>query len=262
MTKAEKYHYADFTEDNYRRLLRLAKERYRFISYAQHNEAGHNLLWRHDVDYSLHRSLALARIEQEEGVSSTYFIYPHCHFYNLFDIEVTNCAKEIVALGHNIGLHADFGYVNGSFSTPQERLAFITNEKTMIETILGCRLEALSFHQPELRDMLSITDSTYAGMINTYSQAIFDRYAYCSDSNGHWRHRRLEEVLRDESINNLQVLTHPAWWAPTPMPPAHRIMRCVEGRAAATWQRYCDELADSNRQNENFGAEDFEGKYD
>jgi hypothetical protein len=35
---------------------------------------------------------------------------------------------------------------------------------------------------------------------------------YCSDSNGYWRVRRLEDVLREAKDERLQVLTHAEWW--------------------------------------------------
>ncbi len=258
MTPAEKHRYADFTEENYRKLIKLAKERFQFVGYAEHETQGDTVLWRHDVDYSLHRARALARIEHEEGVKSTFFIYPHCYFYNLFDIEVLKCATEILSLGHDIGLHADFGFICDCFTDKKAREEFFMQEKALMENALGCSLSAISFHQPELRNVLDLNDSHYVGMINTYSKDISQRYEYCSDSNGHWRYRRLDEVLKDTSISNLHVLTHPAWWTPEALSPAARIMRCIQGQKEATWRRYCEELKASKRENENYGAEEFQ----
>ncbi len=256
MTLAQQHHYADFTEENYRRLLALAQRRYIFISYPQHAQPGRNILWRHDVDYSIHRALALARIEHEAGVKATYFIYPHCSFYNLFEWEVASRVREIIALGHDIGLHADHGFLADYFSDDEQREAFLRREKAFMEELFGQKLVAVSFHQPELRNKLGETDATYSGMINTYSAEIFSRYSYCSDSNGHWRYRRLEEVLLDERIENLQILTHPAWWTPEVLAPAKRIMRCLDGREKAAWALYCGELEMAGRASENYGVEE------
>lgn len=72
MSQSHQQMYSDFIEENYRRLLRLAKQRYSFIRYPDYAKEGTNILWRHDVDYSILRSLALAAIEHEEGVNSTF----------------------------------------------------------------------------------------------------------------------------------------------------------------------------------------------
>ena len=55
------YYFDDFTEDNYRQLIKLAKSNYNFIKYEDYNKKGKNLLWRHDIDFSVHRALKLAR---------------------------------------------------------------------------------------------------------------------------------------------------------------------------------------------------------
>ena len=73
----------DFTLDHYRELLRLAKSKYDIASYDDPSFSNNSLLWRHDVDLSLERSLILAKIENEEGFKATYFVNPHSEFYNL-----------------------------------------------------------------------------------------------------------------------------------------------------------------------------------
>jgi len=58
----------DFTECHYRQLLGLAKETYRFARYDAIDWEARFILWRHDLDFSLNRAAALARIEAEEGI--------------------------------------------------------------------------------------------------------------------------------------------------------------------------------------------------
>jgi len=78
----------------------------------------------------------------------------------------------------------------------------------------------------------------YAGMINTYSDFFQTQVGYCSDSNGYWRNRRLENVLSEATDERLQVLTHPAWWQDTVMSPVERLEHCIQGRAEHTRQWY------------------------
>ena len=254
MTKEQEFHYADFTEENYARLLNIAKENFDFILYPDFSKPGRNILWRHDVDYSIQRALALARIEHSLGIRSTYFIYTHCPIYNVLELDATKMVKEIAAMGHSLGLHADNGFYAGLFGDEAEIIHHIELERNHLESVFGHKLEAISFHQPGYRNMQHIKDDLYAGMINVYSRSIFDRYRYCSDSNGYWRFQRLEDVLRDESIQALQVLTHPGWWVPTPLSPAARIKRAIDGRANDNWALYCRELAECDRLN--IGLED------
>lgn len=110
MTNAERYHFADFTRENYRRLLRLARQTYAFRTYANFGQDECFVLWRHDVDYSVHAAQKMARIEAEEGVVTTYLLHLHNVYYNLLEREVTDCVRDILALGHEIGLHFDTDY--------------------------------------------------------------------------------------------------------------------------------------------------------
>lgn len=243
-------YYEDFTEENYRRLVRLAKQRYTFISYPQHEQEGHNVLWRHDVDYSIARSLALAKIEVEEEVRSTFFVYPHCPFYNLLDVDTARQMREILKMGHSLGLHLDVGFMADYYGAyGDEAKALVNREKELMETLFDAPIHVVSFHQPELRGLMDTKQPTFQGMINVYADSIFNRYTYSSDSNGYWRFARMEDVLRDESLTDVQVLTHPAWWTPGVLTPAQRIMRTIKGRARSSWKRYSAELTESGRNN-------------
>src|SRR5262245_42900343 len=94
---------SDFTEAEFRELVRLAKRRYRFIGYPEAIAAEQpSILWRHDIDVSPHRALALARIESDEGVRSTWFILLHSEHYNALEAEITHVLAELPRLGHEI----------------------------------------------------------------------------------------------------------------------------------------------------------------
>lgn len=54
----------DFTEKNYRSLIKKAKKKFKFLFYGDKSEVNH-VLWRHDVDFSMHRALKLAEIERK-----------------------------------------------------------------------------------------------------------------------------------------------------------------------------------------------------
>lgn len=244
MKNSEKYHFNDFTRQNYRRLLKIAKKKYNFRNFTNFNKNERFILWRHDVDFSVHSALALAKIEFSESIKSTYFLHIHNIFYNLFEKEISDKVRKIIQLGHSIGLHFDTHYYSIKRSTDLEK--YLRFEKKILEQTFKVKINVFSFHNTSPL-VLSFNKIEYAGMINTYSRYFKEKIHYCSDSNGYWRHERLEDILTVLNPKNLQVLTHPAWWQKEPMSPKERIRRCIKGRAVKTEVKYSQTLKQFNR---------------
>lgn len=236
----------DFTVKSYRELLAIAKQEYAFVCYNAIPWAQRFVLWRHDCDYSLNRAHALARVEAAEGVRATYFLNPHCEFYNLFEKGQHRLVREIIEMGHEIGLHFDAAFHD---ITDEEKLEQqVVAEAKLLETLYGVKPSAFSFHNPVAAHMSCEAD-TYGGLVNCYSRRFKAEVPYCSDSNGYWRFRRLWDVLINANDTCLQVLTHPGWWQETALPPRQRIFRSVYGRAKATMRLYDAGLDAHGRQN-------------
>lgn len=240
------YNQDDFTTSHYRELLRLAKEEYQFIFYDEINFDQSFVLWRHDCDFSLNRSLRLAQIENEESVSSTFFLNPHCDFYNIFEKPQSKIISDILSLGHRIGLHFDSDYYDiSSESELDDKVAY---ESGLLSDLFGQEINVFSFHNPN-EFLLSCQKETYGGLINCYAKSFRDKVSYCSDSNGYWRFHRLQDFLVAKDKKHIQVLTHPGWWQETPMIARDRILRAAEGRAKALMQSYDALLSDHGRKN-------------
>lgn len=237
-------HDGDFTEEAYGALVRQARERYPFLSYTQAATAETGVLWRHDIDISAHRAVALARIEHEAGVHATYFVYLHSRFYNALEDAVVERLRMVVDLGHEFGLHFDPRFIPAAVSMTEA----VAAERQLLEGAIGSPLTALSFHDPDLPGMVMTGDDRIAGLVNATGQAITARFAYGSDSNGYWRFAPLAEVIAGAG-DRLQVLTHPEWWVPSPMPPRARVARAIEGRAAWAAAKYDAAIADAGREN-------------
>ena len=237
---------ADFTEAEYRRLLRLALASYRFIAFPEFRSAGPwSVVWRHDIDLSVHRARALARIEAEEGIRATYFLNLHSAFYNALETDVASRVREIVALGHDLGLHFDPTFYAGGATGLEEALA---SERRLLESVFETAVSSFSLHNPETAGWRDDRDEI-AGLVNAYGASLRGSFAYCSDSNGYWRFRRLRDVLEAAEDERLHVLTHPEWWVPEPMLPRARVARCIEGRATRQHERYERALAEMGRRN-------------
>jgi hypothetical protein len=235
----------DFTEEHYRELLRLAKGRYRFMGFGDAPSDEPSILWRHDVDISPQRALALARIEVAVGVRATYFVLLHSPMYNALEPAIVRIFEEIASLGHDLGLHFDPAFYEGSELEPLLRM-----ERTVLETTLRVPIDAFSWHNPWRGGWIESTDgASLAGMVNAYGAALRSRFSYVSDSHGIWRFRRLHDVLAAGDEAHLHVLTHPEWWVDEPMPPRARITRAVAGRAARNERDYDEAVAAMGRPN-------------
>jgi hypothetical protein len=124
----------------------------------------------------------------------------------------------------------------------------LAREKRVLEEFFDCQIRVFSFHIPSASTQ-AFGDLEYAGLINAYAEYFRREVPYCSDSNGYWRHRRLEDVLRKASDPRLQVLTHPELWQDTVMSPKQRVYRCIDGRAAKTRRWYDETLRTHGREN-------------
>ena len=228
--------YSNFTVAVYERLISRALQRYQFVAFPQALELPLSegsplpLLLRHDIDVSVHRGLRLAQIERAMGVPSTFFLLFHSSFYNLLEPEVSRKIEEILKLGHRLGLHFDLAYYNDIINLSQLEQR-ISDEAEFLFRIFGHKVEAVSFHNPEVGNALAYDQDLLAGLVNTYSGKLRRRYDYISDSNGHWRFRDLSEIFDSATSRPLHLLVHPEWWVEEALSPRHRISRAIEGRA-------------------------------
>lgn len=230
MTNREKYKFDDFTLANYERLVALAVEKgYNFISYTdEFIENRKDMLWRHDVEFEPDVALKMAEIEHKYSVKATYFFQIHSPFYNIFDKHYTDVFHKIYALGHDVGLHFDSHFYG--INDEAQLNKYIELDRTYFEAVMGVKIKTYSFHNttPFTQSCLK---TMYGGLINVYSSHFKEKYSYCGDSLGYWRFDRLEEVLNDDNIQHLQVLTHDANWTEEVLSPRKRVRKFVYDKA-------------------------------
>ncbi len=233
----------EFTVDRYAELLSAAAERYRFLRFTDNASQGDVALWRHDIDISPQRALALAKVEAASGVIATYFVQVSSRYYSVLEPEIASVLREIVALGHDIGLHFDAHVCSHQVSGDYDRrIAF---EAHILEEVAETRVASFTLHNSTTLVGVSLNEPYRAGLINGTCSDLRNSYSYCSDSNGLWRFRTLAEMIADPSVTRLYALTHPEWWQSEPMPPRQRLQRCIDGRK--NWlENYYDELLAAN----------------
>lgn len=230
MTNREKYNFEDFTFDNYKRLIQLAVDNgFHFILHKDDFVAERrDVIWRHDVEFEPELSLKMAEIENSIGVKATYFFQLHSEYYNSFDSFYRDIFHAIVSLGHHVGMHFDSHYWN---ITDESQLdEFIKLDKQYFERNFGVQIDTFSFHNttPFTQSCLKLN---YGGLINVYSSFFKEHYNYCSDSLGYWRYDRLEDVLCDEQVKHLQVLTHDGNWSTDVLSPRKRLVNLINNHA-------------------------------
>lgn len=241
---------APFTEQGYAWLLDMAAAKYRFVDAADiWNADSPAVVWRHDVDYSPHRALALARMEHERGLQAVYHVMLSSRYYNAFEPEIVAILREIAGMGHFLGAHVDldvFGDDDDTVSseTVRARAAF---ERRTIETILERPLTSTSFHNYTLNTKRVAQEDTIEGLPNLSATRWFKELKYVSDSNGLWRYENAHDVLSADAYPRLMVLTHPVWWTPEDMSPFARVLRSVDGRARANRDIYLKVLGRDGR---------------
>lgn len=166
---------------------------------------------RHDVDMDLKEAVKLANIEKEEGIRSTYFVLLTSEYYNLLAGDNFRCAREMLELGHEIGLHFDITAYNKDLSIDEVGGA-LKKEIELLEHILDIHVKSISWHIPRqdlLGKHLDFLDEMK--IWNAYDPYFYSGYKYVSDSMMRWR-EPVEEYIEKKEYQKLQILTHPIWY--------------------------------------------------
>jgi hypothetical protein len=166
-----------------------------------------HLILRHDVDMSLAKAAAMADLEAELRVRSTYFVLLRSELYNPFTPESVRVLGAIVERGHDIGLHLDASLY------PNEAAALDTaarRECGLLEDLVGRAVRTVSFHRPA--PALLGLERKLGGRDHAYHPHFYAEMGYCSDSRGRWGHGHPLDHPAVKAGTALQLLTHPIWW--------------------------------------------------
>lgn len=229
---------SSFNLKSYKQLLANAKgSGYRFISFAdasiksqnvsKDSGGGGRILLRHDVDVDLAAATEMAQIEANLGIQSTFFFMWRSPCYNLMSRSNQSFAEAILAMGHSIGLHYDQGFDDLHKLGSEETVESVNQQANWLETLLGCKVHAVSFHQPSTALLQAGVDCQTR--INTYDKVILKDFRYISDSNRVfplWINNEFicdpnevtstinsyDTALADCFPEDIQLLIHPMWW--------------------------------------------------
>lgn len=203
-----------FTQEEYASMIEKLKENsYIFAEFTEAEELLEKnipfVLMRHDVDMDLQLALEIAKIEAKLNVSSTFFFLLRTDHYNLFSDQGTNIVKQILDLGHHLGLHFD----NAAYPDMEvSKLAkACSKEAEVLENWFSKPINIVSYHRPS-EIVLQGSPKLSAPRKHTYMPLYTRNIKYCSDSTGNWRHGSPEDLEEFKQKKPLQILTHPIWW--------------------------------------------------
>ncbi|MFB9274559.1 hypothetical protein [Cohnella cellulosilytica] len=202
-----------FTYTNYIHVLQNAlQKRYKFVSFREMVENQKiyekKIILRHDIDISLEKAHRMAKLEAYLNIKSIYFIMVSSEFYNVSSPSSKDILTEIVAMGHEIGLH--FDNTAYKYQDLDEMRSLIFREAALLESIVNTDITAVSFHRPS-REILE-QNLNLNPMVNAYNHVFFNEIKYISDSRKTWIEKSIDEVINEDQYSKIQLLIHPIWW--------------------------------------------------
>ena len=189
------------------------------------------VLLRHDIDCEIERALPLARIEAGLGVRSTFFLMIRADLYNIFSESASAAVRQILALGHRLGLHFDMA-AYPELDNPADIAQAVWREASILADWFQRPVAAVSFHRPNALALAGDPGLT-APLPHTYMTRFTREMQYFSDSQGRWKHGAPLDSAAFHARRPLQILVHPVWWNETPVAPYEALLRLIDGKHEA-----------------------------
>lgn len=223
-----------FTYNSYAQLLSTIEEKgYIITDYHDYKDKERPCILRHDIDYSMEKAIELAEFETNLNVRSTWFVLVSGAFYNVFSSEVREQIAELIAMGHEIGLHFDETVYEKCNDFYQDYMIDkILMEKNLLESVTGVDVSVVSMHRPSKR-MLN-ENLKVPGMINSYSKEFFDNFKYVSDSRRRWR-EDVKKIVNSMSYEKLHILTHAFWYNEKELSLKETLFRYLDNSKYRIW---------------------------
>ena len=176
----------------YRRMLSdLAAAGYRMRATEDIGTSEQSVFMRHDVDVHLEGVVQFARLEREFGCRSTWFV-PVTFNFNVLHERNSQVLRELVAFGHNIGLHYD-----PLVTRTREDLR---RQIRVLENASGFKVRSVTSHKP----------GSIESRVDTSDWRVPIHSEYVSDSGRRWRDDRLMRLVHKQE--SFMLLTHVEHW--------------------------------------------------
>ncbi|STX29746.1 Uncharacterised protein [Legionella beliardensis] len=207
-----------FSYDTYKRLIKDLMKVMPLIDFADVQDHDERFfLLRHDVEFSIEKAFAMAKLEHEKmGISSSYFFQIRNDSYNPLSYRSKELIQNIHAMGHKIGLHVN----TGSQKDFSQITSSVKQDVELLQNGLGIAIDRFSWHRPS-HELLK-KNIKIKGLINTYDKRFFHFYGnkpqdilkiyYYSDSEHIWKYGDPLNILH-KPVKKMQLLIHPYSWS-------------------------------------------------
>ena len=208
----------------YRHLLAdLAEQGYRMRPTEDIGTSEQSVFMRHDVDVHLDDIIQFARLEREFGCRSTWFV-PVTFNFNVLHKPNSDVLRQLVAFGHNIGLHYD-----PLVTKTREDLR---RQVRVLENACGFRVRSVTSHKP----------GSIQSRVDTGEWKVPIHTEYVSDSGRRWRDDRLMRLVHKQE--SFMLLTHVEHWLSSQVALTDHFAHSILPRAIRLAQQHAVEVLD------------------
>jgi len=201
---------SDFTYSGYLNLLSDLKQNgYKIGTLKDFPDSGPAVILRHDIDFSIPQALKMAKLDSQLGINSTFFVLLTSPFYNALSENNITILKEIIMLGHEIGLHYDCSAFENY--TQEQMTSQISAQITILELFTEIKISSISQHKPAT----SKIRPRFSGFRDAYDPKYTSELAYLSDSRMQFSVKDVPDFF-NKNLRS-QLLIHPIWWDETRM---------------------------------------------
>ncbi len=209
-----------FTFKRYEESLKLAKEKgYSFSplgDFDENRESESLILLRHDLDHPvLHKALSFAGIENRLGIKATYFVRVHSDEYNPFGFKIYSALRQILDMGHEIGLH--YEHLDFCDVTREDPDTIITKGKKLLELIFDTKIKGIAGHRSftDIQNWDFWEDHNFRDFgfeYDAYEDRFMSSMLYIDDSLRQWKEGKCMCQYIADGVPRLYFLTHPFYW--------------------------------------------------
>lgn len=235
----------EFTYNAYQNLIKLLREKgYTVCNYHNYSQTARSVILRHDIDMDIGKAVKMGELEAGMGVSSTYFVLVTSNFYNIFSKRSQDMLHQLIALGHEVGLHFDEAKYDAGRDDMAEAME---QEAELLGRCLGREVTSASMHRPSAATLDADYRIGNGRIVNSYGKEFFHNHKYVSDSRRNWREDVLD-IVESGVHDRLHVLTHPFWYGEEEKSAKEELMWFCKSRADICY----DDLRDNVRDVEEF----------
>lgn len=224
MIKKSSFHSFSYAE--YKNILQDIQKTRKLVDFLEVSENVPFVVLRHDVENTPIKAYALAQIESEMNIKSSYFFQLRSPGYNILSSKNRKIVQGIADMGHYIGLHY---YVEKRMPQKDIEKDILLDISTM-NRFFPFHIHRFSIHRPH--DWILRMNIMLPDIINTYSEPYFHfienlsnttwikngegenhfRIKYISDSGHVWKYG-YPDTCALQKYPKVQLLTHPYSWS-------------------------------------------------